>query len=77
MAKKAKPTTYVVSDGDLVLHLTKDEGKWYCVTAPFHEGMVTQARSIEEAFEMARDAIEGLREARDKYEKALRVTLAG
>jgi len=59
MAKK-----YNVSDGKLVLTLTEDEGGWYCVTSPMQPGLVTQARSIPEAFEMARDAIKELRAAR-------------
>ena len=55
---------YTVSDGKLVLTLTPDEGGWYCVTSPMQPGMVTQAKSVPEAFEMARDAIKGLRAAR-------------
>ena len=55
---------YTISDGRLVLHLTPDEDGWYCVTSPMQPGMVTQAKSIPEAFEMARDAIKELRAAR-------------
>lgn len=55
---------YIVSDGKLVLHLTPDEGGWYTVTSPVEPGLVTMAKSIPEAFEMATDAIKGLREAR-------------
>lgn len=61
MAERKK---YTVTDGKLVLVMTPDEGKWYCVTSPLEPGLVTQARSIPEAFEMARDAIKGLRAAR-------------
>jgi predicted RNase H-like HicB family nuclease len=56
--------SYTVSDGKLVLTLTPDEGGWFCVTSPMQPGLVTQAKSIPEAFEMARDAIKVLREAR-------------
>ncbi|MEX0776345.1 MAG: hypothetical protein WD042_11625 [Phycisphaeraceae bacterium] len=58
--------TYTVSDGKLVLTLTPDEGGWYCVTSPMQPGLVTQARSVPEAFEMARDAIKTLRAAREQ-----------
>jgi len=60
------PKIYTVSDGELVLRLEEAEGGWYCVTAPFEQGLVTQARTIEEAFEMAYDAREGLREVRQQ-----------
>jgi len=56
--------TYTVSDGELVLQLEEAGDGWYCVTAPFEQGLITQARSIEEAFEMAYDAREALNEAR-------------
>ncbi len=56
--------SYTVSDGKLVLNLAEDEGGWYCVTSPMQPGLVTQARSIPQAFEMARDAIKELRAAR-------------
>ena len=60
---------YTVSDGKLLLELTPDEDGWYCVTSPMQPGMVTQAKSIPEAFEMARDAIKLLRQARkDLYQ---------
>lgn len=56
--------TYTVSDGKLILHLTPDEGGWYTVTSPVEPGLVTMAKSIPEAFEMAADALKGLRETR-------------
>ncbi|MEM9020169.1 MAG: type II toxin-antitoxin system HicB family antitoxin [Planctomycetota bacterium] len=71
MSKK-KSKSYTVSDGDLVLTLTQDEDGWYCVTAPFIQGLVTQAKSIPEAFEMARDAAEGLAEIRERLSKEAR-----
>jgi len=63
MAKK--PTKYTVTDGELVLVLEPDDG-WYCVTSPFNPDIITQARTLEEAFEMARDVIETFKEYREK-----------
>ena len=51
-----KPTKYIVTDGELVLELER-EGKWYCVTSPFNPEIITQGRTLEEAFEMARDVV--------------------
>lgn len=67
--------TYTVSDGELVLTLEVDEGGWYCVTAPFEQGLVTQARTIEEAFEMAYDAREALNEVRKRLDQEARETV--
>jgi predicted RNase H-like HicB family nuclease len=53
-------SAYNISDGSLVLTLTPDEDDWYCVTSPMHPGLITQAKTIPEAFEMARDALDGL-----------------
>ncbi|MEM7011462.1 MAG: type II toxin-antitoxin system HicB family antitoxin [Verrucomicrobiota bacterium] len=57
-------TQYVVYDGDLTLHLEPAEEGGYTVTTPIDSQLVTEADSIEEAFEMARDALEALAEAR-------------
>ena len=56
MAKK--PTRYTVTDGKLVLTLEAAEEGGYVVTAPFNPDVLTQADSVEEAFEMARDLID-------------------
>lgn len=64
--------TYTVSDGELVLKLEEAGDGWFCVTAPFEQGLVTQAKSIEEAFEMAYDAREGLREVRQRLMDEIR-----
>ena len=58
MAKKKKPVTYTVTDGELVLSLEVVEEGGYLVTALFHENVVTQADSLDEAFVMARDLIQ-------------------
>jgi predicted RNase H-like HicB family nuclease len=55
---------YTVSDGKLVLTLTEDDGGWYTVTSPMEPALVTQAKTIREAFVMARDAIAALGESR-------------
>lgn len=60
MAKKA----YTVSDGRLMLTLREDEEGWYTVTSPTDPAMITQARTIPEAFEMARDAFAALAASR-------------
>lgn len=64
--------TYTVSDGELVLTLEDAGDGWYCVTAPFEQGLVTQAKTIEEAFAMAYDAREGLNEVRLQLEEKAR-----
>ena len=58
-----KPTRYIVTDGELVLELEK-EGKWYCVTSPFNPEIITQGRTLEEVFEMARDVIQTYKDYR-------------
>jgi predicted RNase H-like HicB family nuclease len=67
MAKK--PTKYLVTDGELVLELEPDDG-WYCVTSPFNPDIITQARTLEEAFEMARDVIQTYKDYRAKKQTA-------
>jgi len=47
-----------------VLTLETAEEGGYLVTSPFDPELVTEAETIEEAFEMARDAAEGLRKVR-------------
>jgi antitoxin HicB len=64
---------YTVSDGRLVLTLQEDERGWYTVTSPTDPAMITQARTIPEAFEMARDAFAALAASRSdarRWDKA-------
>lgn len=70
MAKKLRK--YTVSDGDLVLTLQEAEEGGYVVTSPLDPGITTEAESLEEAFEMARDAREALRVARASLTKRRR-----
>lgn len=53
----AKAKRYTVSDGKLVLVLEVAEEGGYIVTSPFNPDVLTQAESLEEAFENARDVI--------------------
>ena len=57
---------FVVSDGEFVLNLDPAEEGGYVVTAPFDPELITEAETLEEAFENARDAAEALRECRQK-----------
>jgi antitoxin HicB len=64
---------YTVSDGRIVLSLQEEEGGWYTVTSPTDPAMITQARTIKEAFMMARDAFAALAASRRdplRWEKA-------
>ena len=80
MAKK--PQTFTVTDGKLVLVLEVEKEGGYSVSAPFIQGLNTQAESIEEAFEMAYDAAELLAEVRaeltaESKPKRVRKTVIG
>jgi predicted RNase H-like HicB family nuclease len=55
---------YTVSDGKLVLTLQEAEEGGYVVSSPLDPGLWTQAKSIAEAFENARDAMKELAAAR-------------
>ena len=66
------PTSYTVSDGDLVLYLQEAEEGGYVVTSPLDPELVTEAQTISEAFMMARDAMESLQESRAKLFEQLR-----
>ena len=69
MAKK--PTQYTVTDGELVLTLEVAEEGGFTVTSPFVPGLVTEAETLEEAFEMARDAAEALKETASKSRRSV------
>lgn len=58
---------FTVSDGELVLRLealSPEEGGGFGVTSPMEPALVTEADSLEEAFVMARDALQALWESR-------------
>jgi predicted RNase H-like HicB family nuclease len=55
---------YQISDGKLVLTLQPDTDGWFVVTSPLDPAMITQARTIQEAFSQARDAFAALADSR-------------
>ncbi len=59
-------TRYTISDGKLVLTLEPAEEGGYVVTSPLDPELITEAESVEEAFEQARDAMRALRQSRAK-----------
>ena len=67
VARKA----YTVSDGRLVLTLTPAREGGYVVTSPLDPELITEAETVPEAFEMARDAMKALRAARAKLLRRL------
>lgn len=68
---KRSPQRYTVHDDELILWLEPCDEGGYCVTSPLDPGLVTQADSIEEAFEMARDGLKALQTARAKLAGAV------
>lgn len=64
--------TYTVSDGQLVLTLQLAEEGGYIVTSPFDPELVTEADTLQEAFDNARDAADALNESRKKFAKQLK-----
>lgn len=57
---------FTVSDGKLVLTLEVAEEGGYIVTSPLDPELITEAESVEEAFEMAKDALKLLAKSRAK-----------
>jgi hypothetical protein len=55
---------YHVSDGSLLLIVEPGANGWFTVTSPIDPAMITQARTIEQAFEQARDAFAALADSR-------------
>jgi len=58
--------SYTVSDGKIVLNLQPDEEGGYVVTSPLDPELVTEAETVEEAFENAGDAMRALHHSRSK-----------
>ena len=67
----AKPIKYTVSDGKLVLTLEVCEEGGYFITMPLNPDVLTEADSLEEAFEMARDVISLFEDDRREEQKKL------
>jgi antitoxin HicB len=57
---------YIVSDGEIVLTLEPAEEGGFVVTSPLDPELITQADTLSEAFENARDAALALHESRQK-----------
>jgi antitoxin HicB len=62
---------YTISDGQMVLILETAEEGGFVVTSPLDPELVTEAETVAEAFENARDAAEALNESRLKLVKQL------
>lgn len=69
MARKRR--IFTVSDGKMMLNLEPAEEGGYVVTSPLDPQLITEADTVEEAFEMAYDAAAALKAARSKARKAL------
>jgi antitoxin HicB len=63
--------SYTVSDGKMVLVLREAEEGGYVVTSPLDPELVTEAETVPEAFENARDAARALARSRAKLFKQL------
>ena len=63
--------TYTVSDRKLVLALQEAEEGGYVVTSPLDPQLVTEAETVAEAFENARDALAALAASRRKLFRRL------
>lgn len=63
---------YTVSDGKLVLELEEADEGGYIVGSPLEPELITEAQSISEAFENARDALKSLRDSRAKLLRSTR-----
>jgi antitoxin HicB len=66
-----KTKKYTVSDGKTVLLLEPAEEGGYLVTSPFDPELITEAETIQEAFEMAADAAKAMKAARSKLQKMM------
>lgn len=60
---------YTVSDGKMMLLLEPAVEGGYIVTSPLDPELVTQAETVEEAFEMAADLAKLLKSSRAKMRK--------
>jgi antitoxin HicB len=62
---------YTVSDGRIVLTLQEAEEGGYVVTSPLDPQLITEAETVKEAFENARDALAALAASRRTLIKKL------
>ncbi len=62
---------YTVSDGTMMIQLEEAAEGGYVVTSPLDPGLVTQAKTLPEAFRMAYDAAECLAYGRERLAERL------
>ena len=62
---------YTVSDGKVVLTLQKAKEGGYVVMSPLDPQLITEAETVKEAFENARDALAALAASRRKLIRKL------
>jgi antitoxin HicB len=62
---------YTVSDGKIVLILQEAEEGGYIVTSPLDPQLITEAETVKEAFENAKNALAALSASRRKLIKKL------
>lgn len=60
-----QPTRSIVPDGKMTLTLEVAEDGGYFVSSLFDPEIITQAETVEEAFEMARDVVAFYKQIRD------------
>ena len=65
--------SYTVTDGKMVLRLESAPEGGYVVTSPVDPELITEAETVEEAFTMARDALQALAKSRAKLFRRLSV----
>jgi antitoxin HicB len=63
---RAMAKRYTISNGKLVLTLEEADEGGFVVSSPLYPGLWTQAESVSEAFENARDALKSLLAAGQK-----------
>ena len=71
-----KSKRYTVSDGKMVLCLQEAEEGGYIVSSPLDPELITQAETVEDAFENAYDAAKALKDSRKKLMRKLQGSLA-
>ena len=65
---------YTISDGKLVLILQEAREGGYVVSSPLEPELITEAETVSEAFDNARDALKALRDSRAKLLRRTAVT---
>ena len=66
-----KNRKYTVTNGKMVITLEEADEGGYIVTSPLDPELITEAETIAEAFENAKDAARALRQSRAKWLRRL------